>query len=135
MNSLLKGFKNRSLVNGILKYTMPRYNCFYTFNSKYYHPVRELMKKKSVRYYSDPVVVGEELIRIICLHDKVKDPSQVTLSSTFQEIGLDSLDFVECILQIENHLGYDFGSADWEQFITINDIAQFLAKDFFAEKH
>lgn len=102
---------------------------------KFYHPVRELMEKKVQKYYSDPKEVGEDLIRIICLHDKVKDPSKVTLGSTFEEIGLDSLDFVEVLLQIEYELGYDFGPSDWEQFITINDVAQFLAKDYFAQKH
>jgi len=93
------------------------------------------MSKNAPTYFSDPNEVGEELIRIICLHDKIQDPTKVTLSSTFEDIGLDSLDFVECILEIENILGFDFGAADWEQFITINDIAQFLAKDYFAQKH
>ena len=108
---------------------------FLNYSKKFYHPVRELMKKNQPKFYSDPAEVGEELIRIISLHDKVIDPSKVTLGSTFEEIGLDSLDFVETILQIELEFGYDFGPSDWEQFITINDIAQFLAKDYFAEKH
>src|SRR5690349_2679857 len=102
---------------------------------KYYHPSRELMQKKVPKYVSDPTETGEDLIRIIALHDKVKDPSKITLGSTFEEIGLDSLDFVEVLLQIEYELGYDFGPSDWEQFITINDVAQFLAKDYFAQKH
>jgi len=105
------------------------------YSKMFYHPVRELMKKNQPKYYSDPVEVGEEIIRIISLHDKVKDPSKVTLGCTFEDIGLDSLDFIECILQIELEFGYGFGPSDWEQFITINDIAQFLARDFFAEKH
>ena len=110
---------------------------FYNKNltKKNYHPTREVMKKFSPKYFSDPNVVGEELIRIICLHDKVTDPSKVTMSSTFEEIGLDSLDFVEVILETENYLNYDFGAADWEQFITIDDMAQFLAQDYFAQKH
>ena len=100
-----------------------------------YHPVRELMQKRTPKFYSDPKDVGEEIIRIICLHDKVRDPSKVTLGSTFEDIGLDSLDFIECILQIELEFGYDFGPSDWEQFITLNDVAKFLARYFFAEKH
>ena len=104
-------------------------------NVKFYHPVRELMKKDIPKFYSNPNEVGEELIRIISLHDKVKDPSKITMNSTFEEIGLDSLDYVECILEIENYLSYDFGPTDWEQFNTIKDIALFLAKDFFAQKH
>lgn len=110
-------------------------NFFLNLQKFNYHPVRELMQKKTPTYFSDPTEVGEEIIRIICLHDKVHDPSKVSLGSTFEEIGLDSLDFIEVILQIELELGFDFGPSDWEQFITINDIAQFLARDFFAEKH
>jgi len=134
--------------NKFMRKTLPtslnRLNNLNIFNRKYqfvncsrmfYHPVRELMKKNQPKFYSDPVEIGEEIIRIISLHDKVKDPSKITLGSTFEDIGLDSLDFVECILQIELEFGYSFGPADWEQFITINDIAQFLARDYFAEKH
>lgn len=102
---------------------------------KAYHPAKELMHKHIPKYFSDPNEIGEELIRIISLHDKIKNPSKVTMGSTFEEIGLDSLDFVEVLLQIEFELGYDFGPSDWEQFITIEDIAQFLAKDYFAQKH
>ena len=57
------------------------------------------------------------------------------MGATFEEIGLDSLDFVEIISEIEYEFGYDFGPSDWEQFITINDIAQFMARDYFAQKH
>lgn len=110
-------------------------NNLFKFPVRFYHPVKEMMKKKIPKYYSDPNHVGEEIIRIVSLHDKVTDPSKITMNSTFEEIGLDSIDFVECILQIEYEIGYDFGPSDWEQFITINDIAQFLAKDFYAQKH
>ena len=102
---------------------------------RFYHPVREMMKKKTPKYYSDPNVIGEEIIRIVSLHDKVTDPTQITMESSFEEIGMDSIDFVEVILQLEYEIGYDFGPSDWEQFITINDVAQFLAKDFYAQKH
>jgi acyl carrier protein len=102
---------------------------------RFYHPIREMMKKRIPKYYSDPNAIGEEIIRIVSLHDKVSDPSIITIDSSFEEIGMDSIDFVEILLQIEYEIGYDFGASDWEQFITINDIAQFLAKDFYAQKH
>ena len=105
------------------------------FQKKNYHPVRELMKRNSATYYQDPNEVGEELLRLISLHGKIKDPSKLTLGSTFEEMGLDSLDFVECILEIENYWGYDFGPADWEQFTTVNDIAQFICKDYYGVRH
>jgi acyl carrier protein len=108
---------------------------FYQQSVKFYHPVRELMEKKTAAFYSDPNEIGEQIVRIVSLHDKCKDPSKVTMGSTFEEIGLDSLDFVEIISEVEYEFGYDFGPSDWEQFITINDIAQFMARDYFAQKH
>ncbi len=130
----------KKIGNQLRKFSLNSYldNKFFynnNLNVKYYHPIREVMKKDVRSFYSDPNEVGEEIIRIISLHDKVKDPSKVTLNSTFEEIGLDSLDYVECILQIENYLNYDFGPSDWEQFMTIKDIAYFLSKDYFAQKH
>jgi len=122
--------KNVNIIGGINKNKMLFKNPI-----KFYHPVRELMNKKTTKYFSDPNDIGEEVIRIVSLHDKITDPSKITMASTFEEIGLDSIDFVECLLQIEYEIGYDFGSADWEQFVTINDIAQFLAKDYYAQKH
>lgn len=110
---------------------------FYTKSSclKYYHPARELMKKNSPEFFSDPNLVAEELVRIISMHDKIKDPAKVTVGATFEEMGLDSLDFVECMLEIENYLDYDFGASDWEQFLTIKDIAFFISRDYFGQKH
>lgn len=135
----LKNFVKKSFLHYSLQKSLfslkPNHFLLFQTSKKNYHPARELMQKRIPKYYSDPQEIGEEIIRIICLHDKVKDPSKVTLGSTFEDIGLDSLDFIECILQIELEFGYDFGPSDWEQFITLNDVAQFLAKDFFAEKH
>ncbi len=133
MKKISKGLSSFCLKNQLNVKNKFLYNNF--LNVKFYHPIREVMKKDVRAFYSDPNEVGEEIIRIISLHDKVKDPSKITLNSTFEEIGLDSLDFVECILQIENYLKYDFGASDWEQFMTIKDVAYFLAKDYFAQKH
>jgi acyl carrier protein len=100
-----------------------------------YHPARELMKKRTAKFYSDPQEIGAEIVKMVSLHDKIKDPSQVTIGSSFEELGLDSFDFVDVLMEIEHEYKYDFGASDWEQFITINDIAQFMARDYFAQKH
>lgn len=136
MNRLFNKTFSKTLFKNCTNHTLKQ-QLFYNnqVNAKFYHPIREVMKKDIRAMYSDPNEIGEELIRIISLHDKVKDPSKITINSSFEEIGLDSLDYVECILEIENYLFYDFGATDWEQFITIKDIAMFLAKDFFAQKH
>lgn len=112
-----------------------KHNLFYNTFKKFYHPARELMVKHTPKFFSDPNEISEAIVKIVALHDKCKDPSKVTPGSTFEECGLDSLDFVEIISEIEFEFSYDFGPSDWEQFITINDIAQFMARDFFAQKH
>ena len=94
-----------------------------------------MMKKRTAKFYSDPQEIGGDIIKIVCLHDKIKDPSKVKMGASFEEMGLDSLDFVEILLEIEHEYKYDFGASDWEQFLTINDIAQFMARDYFAQKH
>ena len=131
--NLLTKNQNKKILNHIKSKILK--DNFYQTSVKFYHPVRELMEKKNPQFYSDPNEIGEQIIRIVSLHDKCKDPSKVTIGSTFEEIGLDSLDFVEIISEVEYEFGYDFGPSDWEQFLTINDIAQFMARDYFAQKH
>lgn len=120
----LNNFKYLSTVNSLLKNQV-----------KFYHPVREMMKKNVPKFYSDPNEIGEDISRIVALHDKIQDPNKITMGATWDEMGLDSLDFVEIILQVEHEFRYDFGASDWEQFLCINDVAQFMAKDFWAQKH
>ncbi len=51
-------------MNKLIRKSLYR-NSFYSSIKKFYHPTRELMKKQSTVYYSDPNQVGEEIIRII----------------------------------------------------------------------
>ncbi len=118
-----------------IKKNLNKISPFIKYQIRSYHPVRELMHKHTSQFYSDPNDIGADIIKIVSLHDKIKDPSKVTMGATFEEMGLDSLDFCEIIVEIEHEYKYDFGPADWEQFITINDIAQFMARDWFGQKH
>ena len=56
------------------------------------------MKRNEGDYFSDPVNVGERVVRLIALHDNVSDPSEVILNSTFVSLGLNELDMVEILL-------------------------------------
>jgi acyl carrier protein len=95
------------------------------------------MQKNTPKFFSDPNDICRDIIRIVSLHDKMKDKdlSKITPGSSFEELGLDSLDFVEILSEIEYDYAYDFGASDWEQFLTINDIAQFMARDYWGQKH
>ena len=50
------------------------------------------MEREDGDYYSDPIMVAERIVRLVALHDNVRDPTSVTLNSTFEDLGLNSLD-------------------------------------------
>lgn len=52
------------------------------------------------------------------------DPSSVNLDSTIDSLGLDSLDLVELISNLEDNLGIDFGEP--EGLNTIGDLVKHL---------
>lgn len=52
------------------------------------------------------------------------DPSQVSLDSTIDSLGLDSLDLVELISNLEDKLDIDFGEP--EGLTTIGDLVKHL---------
>lgn len=59
---------------------------------RYYYPNGQLMEREDGDYYSDPIMVAERIVRLVALHDNVRDPTSVTLNSTFEDLGLNSLD-------------------------------------------
>lgn len=46
---------------------------------RFYYPDNVLMQRSEGDYFADPKVVAERAIRLIALHDNVKDPSAITL--------------------------------------------------------
>ena len=59
---------------------------------RFYYPDNVLMQRVEGDYFSDPIAVAERVVRLIGLHDAVKDPAAVTIKSTFEELGLNPLD-------------------------------------------
>ena len=57
------------------------------------------------------------------LNDRLDiDPESVTEKSTFASLGIDSLDMVELVCELEDQLGIDFGEPEG-----IDDMAQLVA--------
>ena len=52
------------------------------------------------------------------------DPQQVTDESTFDSLGVDSLDMVELICELEERLDIDFGEP--EGLETVADLVEYL---------
>ena len=59
------------------------------------------------------------------LQEKLElDLASLTEDATFESLGVDSLDLVELICEIEDRLGIDFG--DPEGLATLGDVAKYV---------
>ena len=53
------------------------------------------------------------------------DPSDITPESTFESLGIDSLDIVEMIMDLENELGVELEMED-QKITTFQELADFI---------
>ena len=53
------------------------------------------------------------------------DPSEITPDSTFESLGVDSLDIVEMIMDLESELGIELEMED-QQINTFGELAAFI---------
>ena len=83
-------------------------------------------------YMCDPVDIAERTIRIMAQHDNVKDPSNITLRNSFEELGLNELDMVEVYLMLEAEFDMEISEDHCESFTIVNDIVENIARDFYA---
>ena len=88
------------------------------------------MKRTEGEYFADPVVIAERVVRLIALHDNVKDPASITLNSSFEDLGLNSLDMVEIFLGAEREFDLEIDDDECEGMTTVNDLVEFLSKNF-----
>lgn len=59
------------------------------------------------------------------LHENLDiDPATVTEESTFESLGIDSLDMVELICDLEEKLGIDFGEPDG--LVNVGDVVKHI---------
>ena len=98
---------------------------------RFYWPNDKLMKREEGVYFNDPKEVAETVCKLFALHDNVKDPSQITLNSSFEDLGLNDLDKAEILLMLESHYGVEISDESWESFVTLNDVAEYIARDFY----
>lgn len=53
------------------------------------------------------------------------DPEEITRESTFESLGIDSLDIVEMIMDLESELGVELDLED-QKIATFGDLADFI---------
>ena len=69
------------------------------------------MTRDDSKYAADPVEVAERLVRLVALHDNVKDIENITLNSTWKELGFNELDVVELMIGVEFEFDVSFGKS------------------------
>ena len=84
-------------------------------------------------YMMDPTSTAERIIRCMALHDNVNDPSAITLNKSFEEVGLNGLDMCEIYIMIEKEFDFEISEDDCESFTTVNDLVEFVARNFYAK--
>ena len=111
----------------------PALSVVMTTPRRFYYPGNQLMERESGDYYADPIAVAERVVRLIALHDNVRDPASVTLSSSFEDLGLNVLDLQEIFLQAEREFDVEISEEDCESFSTVNDLVENLARNFYTK--
>ena len=53
------------------------------------------------------------------------DPSEITPDSTFESLGIDSLDIVEMVMDLESELGIELDMED-QKISTFGELAEFI---------
>ena len=84
-------------------------------------------------YMADPLATAERIVRLLALHDNVKDPSDVTLGQSFEEVGLNALDMCEVYIMLEKEFDFEISEDDCESFTTINDLVEHVSRSFYAK--
>ena len=66
----------------------------------------------------------EKLVAFAAEHLEL-DPSEISPESTFEDLGIDSLDIVEMIMDLESELGIELAIED-ETITTFGEMAAFI---------
>ncbi|KAL4445950.1 hypothetical protein ABPG74_010942 [Tetrahymena malaccensis] len=125
--NLLKFAQQANKMNSILNKT----NTLQWASVYNYAPQKVVLRNEKSGYYANPDDVARRLIRLISLHDKVQNPSAITLKSTWSEIGVDPLSYVEIMLEAENEFYIELADEDLERFRTVEDAVEFISRNFF----
>ena len=86
---------------------------------------------------SPPPGVGDDLTRRvlrIIAETQRKDPSQVTIDSSFEELGIDSMDGVNIVFALENEFDISIPDDDVRTVRNVRDMVAGVAKLVEAKK-
>ena len=94
-----------------------------------YYPDNVLMPREKGEFYNDPMAMAESVCRIIAMHDACRDPANITVSHTFEQLGLNALDMVEVFIGCEREFDLEISEEACEEMTTVNDLVEHLARN------
>jgi NADH dehydrogenase (ubiquinone) 1 alpha/beta subcomplex 1, acyl-carrier protein len=72
------------------------------------------------------------VIRVIASLDCIKENQEITLNSTWTELGIDELTKVELFLEIETEFIFEFPCEELEKFKNVGDAVEYISQSFFS---
>ncbi|CAH8560310.1 unnamed protein product [Schistosoma turkestanicum] len=86
------------------------------------HPC--LIQKRWIKILLSKPEVESKVLAVCSAYDKIQ-PEKLTLDSSFiKDLGLDSLDHIEVIMEIENEFRFEISDVDAEKMHTPRDIVE-----------
>ena len=89
------------------------------------------MKRDDSKYCADPTDVAERVCRLLALHDNINDIDNISLTSTFKDLGFNELDMVEIMLGAEWEFDIEISNDDHERMHTVNDLVEAIATNWY----
>ena len=77
---MMFNFAGRRAMARLGQQTLLRQSMLCTVPLRTYYKDDVLMERVEGEYYADPMSVAERVVRLLALHDNVKDPSSITLN-------------------------------------------------------
>jgi NADH dehydrogenase (ubiquinone) 1 alpha/beta subcomplex 1 len=91
-----------------------------------------ILRQEKSGYYMDPNAVSRRFIKLIALHTEVQNKDAITLNSTWHELGINDLAYVEILNEAENEFNMEFSDDHCESFKNVKDVVEHIAKNFYA---
>lgn len=76
------------------------------------------------RHILEDIIMYEKLVSYACKQLEL-EASEITPDSTFESLGIDSLDIVEMIMDLESELGIELDLED-QKIATFRELADFI---------
>lgn len=100
--------------------------------SRFYTPKHIQLRNEGTGYYIDPEETARRVIKVLACHERVQ-AQDITLESTFADLGIDPLTKVELFLGLEREFSLEFPDEDVERIYRVRDAVEWIAKSFYAD--